>query len=520
MATIQKVGDELKISFNYSSEVVGVIKNIPGRRYSPQDKCWFVPLRFLPQARAELAAFGFEWSKELTDSLAIPKINAIKSDLPLYSYQKEGVLFLLNNERALLASDPGTGKSIQALVALQEAGCKKILWITLKSLCATAEKEILKWYPEKKIVVISNAKKGVSNRLIQYQGDYEFYILNYEKVRTDIEILRHFEWDAVVCDESIKISNHQAQVTKAVALLKAKRIILMSGSPMSNTPSDYYAQMNTLAPGLLGTWYQFINRYCSLDYFGHVESYKNLDHLKQVMSPYIIRHAKRDVLKELPERVVEDIVFELSKNERKIYDAVKKEILASISHMELSKVDWGTLNLVLTKLLRLQEICNSLLLVGETNESSKMSVLFEILETLPSNLLIFSRFSRMVDILESSLKEKRYKVLKLKGDMSTQARQRVVNEFNELENGFLCGTDAMAYGLNLQSASCMINFDLPFSIAKNEQRIGRIERIGQGEKMLIINLLAKNTVDEWTKSVLESKQKVAKEMLEDIKQMI
>jgi len=220
------------------------------------------------------------------------------------------------------------------------------------------------------------------------------------------------------------------------------------------------------------------------------------------------------VLKELPERVVEDIVFELSKTERKIYDAIKKEILAYISQLELSKVDWGTLNNTLVKLVRLRQCTGHLLLVGDTDESSKMSALMELLETLPKNTIVFTQFAKMANILHKNIKGS----LLMTGDTKSQDRQFIVDKFNKAGQNTLVTTEVGGMGLNLQTASNIVNYDLPWSIAKFEQRIGRIERIGaEGDKITVFNLIAKDTVDELVKATLEGKMKTAEEMFGEIK---
>ena len=128
--------------------------------------------------------------------------------------------------------------------------------------------------------------------------------------------------------------------------------------------------------------------------------------------------------------------------------------------------------------------------------------------------LIFTEFKCMAEILFRELSE--YKPLLYTGDTSKEERNEIVKKFNENEeNLIMILTSAGNYGLNLQRAKYVIHYDNPWSIAKVEQREGRVDRIGQQNNITIFNLLISKTIDEYVLKILHKKQKLSRELLGD-----
>ena len=246
-----------------------------------------------------------------------------------------------------------------------------------------------------------------------------------------------------------------------------------------------------------------------------------MDELKNRLQRYMIRRTKEEVLPELPKKIITDVPFKLNDEEKKLYTKIKKELLFEIEKMDISKINNpATIQYTLVKMTRLRMLADSMELLGEKQISSKLDVLKELLIeafNTKTKVIIFSQFATMCKILKRELKI--YNPLMLIGETPSEKRREIVKVFNEdNEHKVLILSEAGQYGLNLQSkANIIINYDMPWSISKYEQRIGRAHRIGQEKTVFVYNLLAKGTVDEYVYKILISKTLLANEILGDVK---
>lgn len=512
-------GNQLVIKCDYDPAIIYHIKTLPGRTYNVALKAWLVPKLFVKEVIYALKPLQFDLSPEVEELAKGEAKRNITLNLPLYDFQKAGAEFLMNNRFCLLGDDMGIGKSIMAIATCEELKIEKVLVITMASLKFAFEAEIKKWYSDASTQVVNGR---LPERIIQYKSDAKYFITNYELVRQDIEILSPVKWPMIICDEATKISNPKAKQSRAIKLLQGERKLAMTGTPINNTPTDLFGIYDFLLPGLLGNFWQFRQQYCETDYWGNVTAYQNLAHLQKRIAPYFLRRTKAEVLKELPDKTYVDIPVELSAKEKKIYKAVKTEILHYLNVQDLSKIDFGTINNALTKLVRLKQITSHLSLVGDENESSKLEALKELLESVLVNgrkCVIWTQFAKMADILESELNA--FKPLKITGAVKVADRPRIVANFaGNSENLVLVATSAGGFGLNLQRADTFIFYDLPWSISKKTQAEDRIHRIGQKANVVIYSLLAKDSVDYFVRDILHAKNKTAKEMFEGIKKIL
>lgn len=332
-------------------------------------------------------------------------------------------------------------------------------------------------------------------------------------------------FQAIILDEAHKISSPKAKITKAIYRLKTIHKFALSGSPLLNRPNDIWTIISWIDQNALGSYWGFINRYCVKNYWGSIASYKNLPELKSRIQPLMIRRLRSEVLPQLPEKIETDIVFELTTKEQQLYDKIRKELLFEIEQRLINKVDNPVMiqNSVV-KLIRLRQLCNSSRLLGEGVDpdinSSKLEALKEILESLNSEkIVIFSEFSQMCDILEAELSA--YQPLKITGDVPGGQRDIILSRFKtDSRYRILISSSAGQYGLNLPEANVLIHYDLPFSIAKILQRVGRVYRLGQQKTTLIYTLLAKGTVDFHVRKLLKKKQEVSAFLLDDLREII
>ena len=505
--------------------MVAMVKNFDGRTYNPATRSWFIPIDGSKPAVEKLIRSNFQVDPEIlqavmkdemiakeTEALAQMADTEFDTPLPLFNYQRVGANFLYQVGNGLLGDEPGMGKTPMSLAVAEKMKAKKVLIFTPSAVKYQFASEIEKFLPGNKVVVVDGT---VDKRLKLWTTEARFYLANYELLLRDFAHMDR-DWDLIIADEATKISNPFAKQSKAVKKLRAKKKIAMTGTPISNRANDLWNILDFLAPGCMGNYFSFIDRYCMKNQWGGIFGYKNMDELKSKLKRYMIRRTRVEVLPELPEKMETDMPFELSDKEKGLYDKIKKEILFDIKKTDIDKLENPmTIQHTLVKLLRLQQLTNSMELLGQDRKSSKIELLKEMIEERAETdkVIIYTKFSKFADILERELDE--YKPLKITGETATEDRRSVVEAFNTTEdNRVMVITDAASHGLNLQfRCSTIICTDLPFSLAKLEQVIGRVYRIGQKKAVNIYYLLGIKTVDYHLKKILEKKGELSDQIL-------
>lgn len=523
----RKKDDKIEIAFEYNPRLISIIKGISGRTYNPVTKCWYIPLTGSEPAIERLSECGFSVdpalmaevkadAKRAEEAVALSVMNDTEftSPLPLFPYQKVGAAFLYKIGSGLLGDDVGLGKTIQSLAVAEKAKTEKVLIFCPASVKWQWAGEIEKFIPsDKRTVVIEGS---VLQRRKLWNTDARFYIANYELLLRDYSLMTRF-WDLIIADEATKISNPQAKQSRAIKKLRATCRIALTGTPVSNRANEIWSIIDFCVPGVMGNYYTFLQRYCLKNQWGGIFGYQNIEELQKKIKRYMIRRQKQDVLPELPLLISTDIPFELSAEEKKVYNNLKKEILFEIKKKDIAKIENPmTIQYTLVKMTRLRQLADSMELLGYNTKSSKLEVLKELLDSGLNNgrkAIVFTQFAEMADILERNLAK--YKPLKISGKIK-EKYQDVIDRFNAgEENKILIVTSAGQYGLNIQRASMVFHYDCEWSLAKMKQRTGRAHRIGQKDAVLEYNLLAKGTVDYYVKKVLHAKARLSDEILGD-----
>lgn len=539
-------GSKLVVSFRFDPAIVAAVKSIDGRFWNKDMKQWEIPKENVSDVLKTLEPLGFVANLDVKNlkreedafTTRIDQLRAVDTPytgpLPLFDFQRKGAAFLKNMPAALLADVPGLGKSIQTLAATEDA--EQVLIFVPASLKYNWSAEIEKWLKDAKVLVIDGSKKVRTEQWLMatdgfYQGGVKMYpkfvIANYELLLHDFDLIKDHVWPVGVCDEATRISNPDAQTTKNLKLLKITKRIALTGTPISNRPTDIFSIIDWLVPRYLGTFGQFRTKYCEMESdwgpqgnYNRIIGYKNMDQLREKVGRFMIRRLKEEVFKDFPPKMIENVIFQLSPTERKLYQSVKEEIYQDIR--ELSSLDTRTLNIVPVKMLRLKQCTGHTSLIDdkkEGGESSKMATMKEMLAPIIASgekAIIFTQFSSMLHILQKELHE--FRPLVVYGETLTKERMVAVSEFNKDPAGrIIIMTEAGAYGLNMQTASYVFHYDAPWSIAKLQQREDRAHRHGVGEKgVTVYNMIAKDTIDEYVMKILHKKQKVSVDILADV----
>ena len=526
--------DKLVLTFKYDSRVVERVKALPGRHYSPRHKQWIVPMDHLQAVIDTLIPLGFHADpaifalreKEETKRVMLAAIrdrpDMYDGRLPLYDFQKIGAMFMRASDGTLLADVPGLGKTIQTIAALETLP-GPFLVLCPASLKYGWMNEIKKWEPGASVLIVEGKP---SEREYKWKyagiGKVKYIIANYELLLRDLALIKPVAWSAIVCDEATRISNARAKTVKSLRQLTAAKRIALTGTPVSNTPIDLWSIVDWIRPGYIGTFPQFKDTYVVTDWWGNTTGYINLDDLSAKISPLMLRRTKEEVFKDFPAKTIENVVFELSSEEKLVYEGVLKRILIEIDEY-LTKIDHRTLSIIPVKMLRLKQATDHVALLGDKAlemGSSKMNALEEILEPIIASgekVIIFTQFVEMAKIMNNILSLSYGGIEMIYGDVKPEERQEIVKRFNtEQDRQILIMTEAGAYGLNLQGASYVVHYDAPWSVAKLMQREDRAHRIGQTKPVTVYNLIAKNTIDEYVAAVLHKKHKTSQDILKDI----
>ena len=403
----------------------------------------------------------------------------------------------------LIGDEMGLGKTLQAislgLLKKELFGFSKVLVITLASLKDQWKREIEKFSHENAQVIAGTQPQ----RKAQYfTEDSLFKITNYEAVLRDVLMLTRFKPDLIILDEAQRIKNFSTKTADAVKRIPKKHAIVLTGTPLENKLEDVYSIVQFLDPYKLTPLWKFAS-----DHFlipkkkkASVAGYQNLSLLKTKLQDIVIRRTKEEVLKDLPDEVVNNYYIDLSDEQYEMHQGFLSALLPLLNKKYLTPVDMQRIQMLL---LKMRQTCDSTFLVDrQTQISPKLKELEGIIDEIvvqnKRKMVIFSEWTTMTFLIAKLLSESNIQFIELSGKVPVKKRQALIDEFTtNPECRVFLSTDAGGTGLNLQAADCVVNFELPWNPAKLNQRIGRVSRIGQKSKCInVINLIAKNSIEE------------------------
>jgi len=442
-----------------------------------------------------------------------PDFSLLKANL--FPYQKEGVSFALFRKYAIIADEMGLGKTIQAIATgvfkKQIFGFNRILVVCPATLKSQWKKEIEKFTDEKALVVQGSREE----RKKQYKEDsYSFFIVNYEMVLRDSQIMNDAGFDFLILDEAQKIKNYETKTSSAIKRLKSKHTLIITGTPIENRLIDIFSIMSVLDPTFFGPLWEFSYQHCLFDpeRTNKINGYYDLDKLKSKLSQILIRREKSTVLSQLPQVQQHDILVKLSPLQAEYHDGFMSSVSRIVRKKFLTPFDIQMLNKLLTSA---RMVCDSTYLIDEeTNESPKLIELEDILlEKLDikknkRKVIIFSEWLNVHKLIGQILRKQNIGFVQLSGKIPVKLRGELIRKFEDKEEcQVFLSTEAGGAGLNLQMADILINFELPWNPAKKNQRIGRIDRLGQkSNKLTIFNLITANSIEQQIASGLLVKQ--------------
>ena len=402
----------------------------------------------------------------------------------------------------ILADDMGLGKTLQALTVLQKAkevdGPMPTLVICPTTVVFNWESEIQKFAPELSCLKLSGADR---KSLFKEIPNYDVVITSYALIRRDIKHFKDINFRYIILDESQNIKNAMSQTAQAVKQLQASHKLALSGTPIENKLEELWSVFDFLMPGFLLTMAEFNSRYVNPIMERQDKTVEK--RLKLQIYPFILRRMKRDVAKDLPDKVENIAYCELTDEQKDFYlqvlDSTKEELFKSIEQNGLEKSRLS----IFSALLRLRQICCHPRLYDKENvkhimssgKFEKLKVMLEEIISEGHRVLLFSQFVNMLDIVKGWLEREGIEYEYLTG--KTKDRQAAVEHFNNSNIPiFLISLKAGGTGLNLTGADYVIHYDPWWNPAVEDQATDRAYRIGQTKKVFVYRLITKNTVEE------------------------
>ncbi len=427
--------------------------------------------------------------------------------VPLYDYQIQGAIFLACRGRSILGDDMGLGKTVQTLAAVEilvrERGISKVLVIAPASVKYQWETEIRK-FVDRSVLVVEGLKESRENL---YQSEGFFKLVNYEQVVRDVDSMNAWHPDVIVLDEAQRIKNWTSKTSRAVKKLQSRYAMVLTGTPLENKLEELFSIVQFVDNRRLGPAFEFLFEHRVLDEQQNLIGYRNLDKLREKLSPILLRRTRSQVLGQLPTRTDTTAVVELSPVQQTPYEEQRTNLARLLGKGYLSDLDRKR---ILACLVNLRLICNSASLFDKTlSGSPKLEEFTEIISEMAEGdnhkAVVFSQWEGMIRLAAEVLDELKVKYVLLHGGLSGNDRREVLERFKDPEYQVFLSTDAGGVGLNLQQADTVINLELPWNPAVLEQRIARVHRMGQVRPVRVINFVTRGTIEERVQRAINEK---------------
>jgi len=482
-----------------------------------------VPLQLTPEGArvhgAHAAYFGAADDPQAQKLVSSDEVQAQIGPLAalLRPYQMEGVCWMtsqiLRGRGGVLADEMGLGKTVQSIaLALflkqQKPDCGPVLVVCPKSLLGNWQAEFERFAPHLKVLLVQGS--GREKALAQI-SENDVILTSYQLVVRDIEFYQKVQFGLILLDEASFIRNPDTDAAKTLRSLKADGRVALTGTPLENGVRDLWSIFQFALPGYLGNQKSFQERFESpiqggLDLpAGRAAAFR----LQKLTQPYFLRRTKRQVLKDLPEKIEQVLWCAPSAAQAEFYRKILEEGREEIKTARRRSGQNGAKMTMFTVLLRLRQVCCDLRLTGIRPEtltglgtddlSGKWPALLDQVGTALESggkVLVFSQFVQFLRLMRDRFQEQRHELAYLDG--SSQDRSAQVDRFQKDPNCriFLISLKAGGYGLNLTAADCVILADPWWNPAVEAQAIDRAHRIGQQKVVNAYRLVTRGTVEE------------------------
>lgn len=416
----------------------------------------------------------------------------------LRDYQKDGVQWMAQlaswGAGACLADDMGLGKTLQAItMMLSRKDLGATLVVVPTSVAMNWRNEVNRFAPQLNVLLLNQTGQD-RIKIVNKADSGDVVIVTYGLLVTEEEILCNKVWNMIVLDEAHIIKNKETKMSQSAMQLQGGFRLLLTGTPLQNHLGELWNLFQFCNPGLLGSHKQFIDKFIvPIEKLNDIE---RLRQLKRMVTPFILRRTKDEVLDELPEKSEITIEVQLSEEEMAVYENLRRKAVLSLENGEYTPVQ------TLAEITKLrQAACNVRLINDKLNiSSSKLTTLMNMVNNLVANghrALIFSQFTSHLSLVQEVLDEAKIEYLYLDGACTARERERLVKDFQSGSMPlFLISLKAGGTGLNLTAADYVFHLDPWWNPAIEDQASDRTYRIGQTRPVTVYRLIAQQTIEE------------------------
>jgi len=446
-----------------------------------------------------------EMSKAKNSDIEIPKLKYGE----LYPYQKAGVEFIeYTNGKTLIADAMGCGKTLQAIAWTSLHPEKTpILVVCPATLKINWKREFEQWVGMKSIII--DTKFTLSDTIF---NDTKIYIINYDIFKKKRAILEKLDIQVMILDECHNIKNPKAGRSKEITDFgkNIPHIIALTGTPILNRPIEIFNILKLLCPEKFGNYWNFVKRYCNAyptKWGLNITGSSNIEELASLLrSTVMLRREKKDVLTELPDKTRTIIPLEIDlKQYKKVEDNLKKYLIeiknktekqANITVEQLAKIEYCKQEAVKAKIPLFIEWVNDFMEVN-------------------NKLVIFAHHKEFIDQLMIELKQ--FNPVKIVGGMDIDSKQNSIDKFQDDKDVriIICSMKAAGVGITLTAANYVAFLELGWTPGDHNQCEDRCHRIGIKDNVTCYYFLGINTIEESIYNLIQSKQKVFKQLMQD-----
>ena len=466
-----------------------------------------------------------EGTKELVSLReSINKVKNTTFDTPnnltatLRSYQVFGYNYLKTLDSlgfgGILGDEMGLGKTIQTISFIISNKKAKTLIVAPTSLVYNWITEFQKFTVDVKVCPLIGSKSE-RRKYINDIKNYDVFITTYNILKRDIDLYKDIQFTYCILDEAQNIKNASSQNAKSCKAINANRKFALTGTPLENSLMELWSIFDFIMPG-----YLYDEKRFKAKYYRKLDEDKVLtDNLNMLIKPFVLRRYKRDVLKELPDKIEKKFVIPMEKKQKEIYetyvnhvrDIVDKKI--KDDEFKSSKIE------ILSYITKLRQIClhPSVVMDNYKGGSGKFNALMDLLDQAIDEghkILIFSQFTSILKLIAQMIQKQDISFSYLDGSTPTKTRIKLVEDFNESSTSvFLISLKAGGTGLNLTSADIVVHFDPWWNPAVEDQATDRAHRIGQNNVVEVIKMVSEGTIEEKILSLQEEKKELINKII-------
>lgn len=431
----------------------------------------------------------------------------------LRNYQEKGFKWLNTLDYlgfgGILGDEMGLGKTFQTIAFLLSKENSISLIVAPTSLVFNWYSEFKKFAPSLKVVMV-NKSPSEREEIIKDYKKYDILITTYNLVKRDLESYKKIFFHYVILDEAQNIKNPSSQNAKSVKELKSKNRFALTGTPIENSLMELWSIFDFIMPNYLYDENKFTTRY----YRRLEEEPVIIEELKRLVTPFILRRYKKDVIKELPDKIEKKLIIPMEEEQKKVYKAYLEQIKALIEKKVINDEFKSSKIEILSYITKLRQIAidPSLVMDKYLGGSGKMEAILELVtQGIEENhkILIFSQFTSVLKNISKLFKLNDISFSYLDGSTPSKERGKLVEDFNKnLNSVFLISLKAGGTGLNLTSADIVIHFDPWWNPAVEDQASDRAHRIGQKNVVEVIKMISENSIEEKIVNLQEEKRKL------------